>query len=344
MLNTNGDIMKSKASMTNVAPIASDMNSYSNNFKNSLPSATILILSAALPLLVALLNKKYTSQNKFLYRILWVSSFALNLFTVQMPGRFDSQAAEAMKENNLDKFPWRTVFAPSGWAFAIWGVIYLSELLLTIYVGASGEPIEALRSATSYWMMGNIYQSMWCFCFRPSFMNKLYVPASQLALAALSFGLTQSTLTRYILTESSQWKYWLYIIRFPLSLHMAWLTAATLLNVNAWASVSKVALSSQVTLATACAYGATLLGCFLSWKLYDPFIGLTVAWALAALADRTGKFPEVKGIPIIATESLAFTESILSKFTIAFCIILPFFNYLWPIGHEVTEQAMKKYF
>ena len=29
---------------------------------------------------------------------------------------------------------WKSAFAPSGWAFAIWGIIYLGELLTTLYI------------------------------------------------------------------------------------------------------------------------------------------------------------------------------------------------------------------
>ena len=326
----------SRSSVTSAA----SMSTMESSFKNLAPSISILLLSALIPVVVNFINKKYILQNKFLYRAIFVAAFGLNLFTVQIPGRFDSQAAEAMKDNNLDKFPWRTVFSPSGWTFAIWGVIYLSEMILTIYVGVKGEPLEAVRSATSFWLMGNIFQSIWCFCFRPSFINQLWVPATQLAFGAVSFGLAHTSLTQSILAESNQfWKFVLYAMRFPFSLHMTWLTAATLLNVNAWAVVSNVSLSSQLSLATACAYVTTLLGGLLSWKLNDPLIGLTVAWALAGLADRTKKTPEVKGMPAVATESLAQTESIMSTALIAFSLLLPFTGLL---GHLVQNASERK--
>ena len=53
-----------------------------------------------------------------------VVGFLINIVSVSIPGRFDSD----VDPTNMT-FPWPTLFAPAGFAFAIWGVIYLGELL-----------------------------------------------------------------------------------------------------------------------------------------------------------------------------------------------------------------------
>ena len=122
-----------------------------------------------------------------MYRILWVVAFGLNLYTVSLPGRFDSEAARSSKTSSSSSaFPWQTVFAPAGWAFAIWGVIYLGEMLITLYVGLVGKPFDAIRKSSIYWGAGNLFQSIWCLAFRPKFKQSLWLPMSLLASGAVS--------------------------------------------------------------------------------------------------------------------------------------------------------------
>jgi serine/threonine protein kinase len=35
--------------------------------------------------------------------------------------------------------PWKTLFEPSNWAFAIWGIIYLSEIVLSVFMLTLGH-------------------------------------------------------------------------------------------------------------------------------------------------------------------------------------------------------------
>jgi hypothetical protein len=286
----------------------------------NLPTVGILILTIYVGLSLNILNQNVKSQKKFIYRILWVGSFLTNLVTVQLPGRFDSLVTVKGK----DKFPWRNLFAPSAWAFSIWGVIYLSELLLTLFVGVAGDLVPCLPYVTPYWMAGNLFQSLWCGCFRPKFINKLWLPATELGLAAIAFSFAHLEVTKAILSETDIWKIvGLILIRTPLSLHTGWLSAATLLNLNSWFAVSKVSLTNQLSIATASSYGAVLLGSYLVISRRDPFIGLTFAWALAALADKTKKEPEVE-IALIANESLSSTQKFFSQTLAIISAIAPF--------------------
>lgn len=90
---------------------------------------------------------------------------------------------------------WKTVFQPAGWAFAIWGVIYLGETIDTMYVAAVGRPADAIKAALPYWVAGNLFQSLWCFAFRERFRNRLYLPAMLLLLAGSSMAAAQRALT-----------------------------------------------------------------------------------------------------------------------------------------------------
>ncbi len=83
---------------------------------------------------------------------------------------------------------------------------------------------------------------------------------SLLAMACVAFGGVHAEITASINALSAtgvvfSWpKITAMLIRWPVSLHAGWLAAATLLNLNAWANVSKCSLSTQISLAFASAY------------------------------------------------------------------------------------------
>ena len=76
-----------------------------------------LILLSAIPIAMAL-GSKAVRNSPYLFRIIWVAAYLSNLVTVSIPGRFDGQVSSS---SGKVEFPWKTVFAPAGWAFAIWG-------------------------------------------------------------------------------------------------------------------------------------------------------------------------------------------------------------------------------
>ena len=169
-------------------------------------------------------------------RIIWTLAFLLNLVTVSLPGRFDTISADEAQKKRLEAvskddvkqievtMPWKTLFEPSPWAFAIWGIIYLTELLLTVFVSCLGNVQRpAIESATAYWVAGTAFQSRWCFCFRPEYRHVLWLPMVFLALASGSFFTAHHEITLLIGSSSASLsllqRIGLYLFRFPFSLH-----------------------------------------------------------------------------------------------------------------------------
>jgi hypothetical protein len=138
-------------------------------------------------------------------------------------------------------------------------------------VGVWGK--EALRRPTLYWLAGNLFQGMWCLAFRPSFKRALWLPAGLLAGGALSLFGAHKEITSLMRVAGSGDKVSLALLRFPLALHAAWLSAASLLNLNGWAAVEQISLEKQLALAHASAYTAALLGLMYTAHSHDPFVG-----------------------------------------------------------------------
>lgn len=281
-----------------------------------------LVALASIPLL-SIYSKTLVDGHAWAYKVVWAVAMAINFITVGLPGRFDSEAQE-----NRKGFPWVTLFEPAGWAFAIWGVIYAGELALTAYVASIGKEVALFKRAAPFWLAGNLFQSLWCLTFRPQFKSVLWLPMSLLASASaallgchqvLSTGLLPSPLT----SQSMLDRLILLAIRSPVSLHTAWLAAATCLNLNGWTVTSGCSYATQIAVAFATCFIGAIYAVVATWFTKDPLIAGTIAWALSALMSRTLIKVQQNTIPYISADTqkaLALTEKLLANGLIALAV------------------------
>ena len=265
-------------------------------------------------------GKDFYNKSQTSVAIVWVASFVLNLITLNLPGRFDNS------NSSPEGGPWKSLFAPAPYAFAIWGVIYLTEFLLTAFIATNyrEKVIKTLTMITPFWLSTNIYQSLWCLTFRPQFKEYLWVPATFLGLGATSLLTAVALVSKNLLiADTNDSFYYLLLLRIPLSLHTGWLAAATLLNLNGFVAFNKIPMSSQLAVAFASVFVAFLIGTVSTFLLKDPLLAGTVAWATAALAYQTYNKCYVEIAPV-AIDALALTESVLYKILLIVAIISPF--------------------
>lgn len=270
-------------------------------------------LSIGLPMLEAVCASGYLT----LLKTLNVAAFATNVIAVSIPGRLDGVQDDQMRKGNLNPTKpnaatskssegsplvgkdesstsayslnrSRTLVNPSGWAFAIWGPIYLGE---AAFVAASCFAPDAATSAllpavTAPFVAANLFQSLWCASFRPAYGEgwKKYVSVAMLGGTAYSLGLVHlagaSVMDQSMLTH----------LLLPLTMHFGWTTAATLVNLNgSLASDESSSPRSLIALGNSSALAATALGIGLTVSRSAPAYGLTLAWALAACADGMTK-------------------------------------------------------
>lgn len=234
-----------------------------------------------------------------------VISFIVNVASVSVPGRLDgaqqdaqvkqgilnpssaeSSPLTATRSSNDDRSRrLRSFVQPSGWAFSIWGLVYIGEAAFCVAQFVDTTQVPALLpQVTVPFVAANLIQSLWCASFRPSYNAgwHKYVSASMLAGTALS--LSQMPADAVL----SSW----YL--FPLVIHFGWTTAATLVNLNSSvAAEEKVPETLLVGLGHGSAVVATGLGVSLtSMALVTPAYGFTIAWALLAVASNRTLSPE----------------------------------------------------
>lgn len=240
-------------------------------------SATALLAGAALCILVA--TYKAESQRMSSWR-LQALGFAINIISVSIPGRFDSD----IEPGNMN-FPWPTLVSPAGFAFAIWGVIYLGEVAGMAVLATTEAVSTAVHSSSVAWLCANVAQCLWCASFRPWALERLWLSSACLAATAYCLVVSQLRLlelrTRTVGTEAQAWQ-WAVVV-MPRSLHAGWVTAATLVNLNAWAGKAAIGASA--------AHAAAILSLLSGVSLGDYYAsrGLllsaaAVSWALFAVS------------------------------------------------------------
>lgn len=219
-----------------------------------------------------------------------VTAYAVNCASVSISGRIDGQAQDELQGRKTDDKTYQTVYsptkgrsliAPAGWAFAIWGPIFAGEAIFcgSILIGASESVTATLPVITAPFVAANILQSLWCASFRPSYMKGTWERYVSMAmLGGTAFCLSQ-------VHEASASS----LLFLPLTMHFGWTTAATLVNLNGSVAMSDVADTTVIAVGHASSVVATLLGAGVSLAQQSPAYGLTVAWALAACADGMKK-------------------------------------------------------
>jgi len=144
---------------------------------------------------------------------------------------FGSTAAGLPDNGTLSK-KYQTLVTPAGYAFSIWGVIFLAELIWTI-----GQLFPAYRS-TELVVKGVGYnfalacfaQCAWTVLFGLEKMTLSLVAMICILIPLVSILTYTNTNSTTTTNSTTIGRYWL--LKFPFEIHAAWIMAATLVNTN----------------------------------------------------------------------------------------------------------------
>jgi benzodiazapine receptor len=141
-------------------------------------------------------------------------------------------------DNGTLSAKYQTIITPAGFIFAIWGVIFLSQLIFTIVqMLPKYNSIEIVQEGVkSLYFYACIAQSAWTIAFGYEVIW-LSVICMFLILASLYGIVVQQT--KYDVGIQDFW-----LFKFPFQIHCAWIFAAFVLNVNltfvAWGAGSNL--------------------------------------------------------------------------------------------------------
>jgi hypothetical protein len=122
------------------------------------------------------------------------------------------------------KFP--TYFTPAGFAFSIWGVIYLGLIAFTVYQALPAQIDNPRLVKIRKWVMLNgLCNSVWLPLFHYE-----YIPASVVVMLGLLYTLVQINVI--LNQESSHKNSEKWFIEVPFSIYWGWICVATVANVS----------------------------------------------------------------------------------------------------------------
>ena len=233
--------------------------------------------------------------------------WAANMIAVGVPGRYDSQTVAAKEKEIKTTALTANLFSPSGWAFIIWAPIFIGEaammLLLTnaqffqsilaswTGAGASTGTVDLLtlgRAVAPGWCAGIAAQVAWCGAFRPSVCGPatLWIPALLLACTGLGLGVAHRCLRDL---DGSLPGLSNALVRWPIVLHLGWITAASLVNLNNWLARRGTSVGIKAAVAKASVAVALAAAVYVWRTTGDALFAFVVCWALSAVASDGNK-------------------------------------------------------
>jgi hypothetical protein len=126
-----------------------------------------------------------------------------------------------------DKY--QTLVTPAGYAFSIWGIIFVSQLIWTIFqlLPAYRSKELVLKGVGYNYVVACLAQILWTV-----FFSAELIPLSLVAMVSILIPLVVIVKATSKIDESSGsiGLYWL--LQFPFEIHAGWIMAATLVNMN----------------------------------------------------------------------------------------------------------------
>ena len=196
-----------------------------------------------------------------------------------------------------DRYP--NLFAPAGYTFAVWGLIYLLTALHVLYQlgvfrgkGATGNE-KALFWVSVAFTVSNVANTVWIFAW-----HYLNIPLSMaMTLTMLvSLGFIMEFLHRKTLSTREK-----LFIRLPFSVYFGWITVATVANASVllvslgW---NRWGLSESFWMIVILIVGV-LIGAVRIHRGVDLAYGLVLVWAYAGILVKhvtppySGMYPGV---------------------------------------------------
>lgn len=132
------------------------------------------------------------------------------------------------KDNTYLSLKYQSLFTPNGWAFSIWGLIFIGEGIFAIY-----QLMPSVRSSKTVelmaypWIGSCFFQILWCIIFA---QEHIFV-STFMMLGILVFLMIMQYELLYVNDEELGYLKWWGLQAGPL-LHLGWIIAASLLNIN----------------------------------------------------------------------------------------------------------------
>ena len=181
-----------------------------------------------------------------------------------------------------DKYP--TFITPSGYAFAIWSLIYFGLILFSIYQALPAQKENPrFRKIRIAYILSCAANCGWLYAWHyemiPFSLLLIFILLGSLAFMNVNLQNAESTAETFL-------------ARVPFNLYFGWVTVAAIINFTITLLFLGVRISDSATIILACLLVviATVLGGIIRFKLNAGAYALAIAWAVTAIAvKQSGK-------------------------------------------------------
>lgn len=179
---------------------------------------------------------------------------------------------------------YHNLFTPAGYAFSIWGLIYLLLIGFVFYTGRSlfspsKSEADGFVEEIGWWFVVSCLSNcVWILTWLYGFIG---VSVIVLAVAFISLLMILMEALKYNSGNAQKW-----FINFPFQIYAGWVSVALIAAIAAW--LTKITWSglglSEVTWTIILIVIASIIHLFMTWKKNAPLFALVAVWALVAIA------------------------------------------------------------
>ena len=206
------------------------------------------------------------------------------------------------------------LFTPAGYAFAIWGIIYISIILFCgfqIYQSFIAKKYIEFIIKSSYWFtLANLANAAWIFAWLYE-----YTLLSVFIMLIILVSLLKVILTTNMERGDTP-KYVIAFLWWPIGIYSGWITVATIANIAAY--LAKInwngAIFSEVQWTILMIIVATSINVVMIAKRNMQEFALVGVWALIAIFVRQQNNYEILAFTALAGAIVLFLFSIYHRF------------------------------
>jgi tryptophan-rich sensory protein/branched-subunit amino acid transport protein AzlD len=226
-----------------------------------------------------------------LLSIINTTAYLLNALETFGCGPFSSHfSADQNNATISDKY--QTIITPFGFAFSIWGVIFLMQAIFCYVCNFGGEEYSAhplvVSGVSYYYLLACLAQTAWSPAFAYEKMPLSAVVMGCILIPLIVIAVNQNNARKKAVERNPRLAmffrgkyYWL--LQFPFELHLGWIMAAFALNINVVLVANKASSTVQVVAAAISlgVLGCTSILCLLQVETTAPIycIPSVISWA-----------------------------------------------------------------
>lgn len=240
----------------------------------------------------------YTIVQRWVFLAAVVLLIVLNFLSNSIP--FGGQTVAEVSE----KYP--SLITPAGYAFAIWGLIYLTMAIFAVFQLNKGKKIRLFSVIFPYFLLNVISNVLWLVAFQHEMIG------ISVLIMAVTLGSLIVIFKYFYRFKGSLSTTHRYFFQVPFSMYFGWITVASIVNVAAFLNSLEIGLlsSSAPFFAMIMLIIATAIGIYVLLSKNDYIYILVLIWAFVAIWVAQTENPLVMNTAKFAAIAMAAATTI----------------------------------